>query len=149
MRTFCHNFRTRCHMLPDFVMTIQLIIGSCGTSATTPFVLTPSGSFQGTASPRTENPGSQGSDSVRFSILRGGIPRSVGNFPDVWTQRFLVCHLPERGIRKGGVRKKNMFKCLEAVKIARRRRRCFARPWCSRRLWTPPRCGSSLICIHV
>ena len=30
----------------------------------------------------------QGVDSVRFLILRCGIPRSIGNFPEIQTQRF-------------------------------------------------------------
>ena len=35
--------------------------------------------------------GFQRFDSNRFLILRGGIPRSPGSFPEVWTQGFLVC----------------------------------------------------------
>ena len=39
------------------------------------------------------NPNFRGFDSSRFLILRGGIPRSMGNFPVIWNQRFLVCGL--------------------------------------------------------
>ena len=33
--------------------------------------------------PQTENLDSQGLDSVRFLISRGGMPRSIGNLPEI------------------------------------------------------------------
>ena len=42
-----------------------------------------------TANSQTKNPTYQGFDSVRFCILRAGIPRSMGNFPERKTHTFL------------------------------------------------------------
>ena len=42
-------------------------------------------------SSRTKNLDLTRIHSSRFLILRGGIPRSKGNFPEIQTQRFLVC----------------------------------------------------------
>ena len=42
--------------------------------------------------PRTKNLYFRGcDDSGRFLILRGGIPRSIGNLPEIQTQRFSAC----------------------------------------------------------
>ena len=44
-----------------------------------------------TANPRSRDLEYQGFDSVRFSVVRGGIPRSIWNSPAIRTQRFVVC----------------------------------------------------------
>ena len=53
--------------------------------------LTPEAGRAARANPRTNNLDFQGFDSVRVSILRPGISRSIENFPEIQTQRFLVC----------------------------------------------------------
>ena len=45
------------------------------------------------ADPETENPEFQGFDSVRFLVSSDGIPRSIGNFPEIKTQRFTPVRL--------------------------------------------------------
>ena len=64
-----------------------------------------------TANPRTErgNLHLRGLDSSGCLVAGGGIPRSVGNFPEIQTQRFLACEfsvcglavLPIRDVRVG------------------------------------------------
>ena len=44
-----------------------------------------------TANPRTRNLKFRGLDSLTFLIIMGGIPRYLGYFPEIWTQRFVVC----------------------------------------------------------
>ena len=36
-------------------------------------------------------------------IFRGGIPRAIGNFPEAWTQGFLVCGLAVANLVTSGV----------------------------------------------
>ena len=43
------------------------------------------------ASSQTESLDFRGVDSSRFFMLRGGIPRSIGNLSEVQTRRFVVC----------------------------------------------------------
>ena len=53
------------------------------------------------ANPRSKNPDFRRFDSSWFLILRGGMPWSTGNFPEIQAQRFLVCGFSVRGLAVG------------------------------------------------
>ena len=52
-------------------------------SRSSPSVSRSPGGSEALANPRIGNAGSQGFDLVRFFVLRGGIPGSMGDFPEI------------------------------------------------------------------